>query len=225
MTSPSPTYHPAPALLTDFATGALDPARALVVATHRTLCPACAAEAREIEETGAAVLEAMPAAALPPGLLAATLRRIAEPAAARPGPPDSAPAREIRALPEPLRGVALQALAGGRFRFLGPGLRALDLDGEVAGAEAGHLRLYRIAPGYGPPMHTHDGEELTLVVQGAFRDDTGRFGPGDLARRSGREVHRPVAEPGAICFALAVTEAPLVFTGALGFVQRLLGRS
>jgi hypothetical protein len=35
-------------------------------------------------------------------------------------------------------------------------------------------------------------------------------------------VHHPIAEPGDLCFALAVTDAPLLFKGPLAVIQRIL---
>jgi putative transcriptional regulator len=52
---------------------------------------------------------------------------------------------------------------------------------------------------------------MTLVLQGAFRDETGRFGPGDVEIADDTLEHVPVAEPGAVCICLAATEAPLRF--------------
>ncbi|MEM6850922.1 MAG: cupin domain-containing protein, partial [Pseudomonadota bacterium] len=80
--------------------------------------------------------------------------------------------------------------------------------------------LLRIQPGFGAPRHTHEGAEITLVVRGAFSDETGRYGPGDVSIASQAVTHRPIAEEGETCYALSVTDAPLAFTGALGWLQR-----
>ena len=59
-----------------------------------------------------------------------------------------------------------------------------------------------IPAGTAVPDHGHRGTELTLVLQGAFRDETDRFGPGDVEiadealrasadRRAGRRLHLP----------------------------------
>ncbi len=53
--------------------------------------------------------------------------------------------------------------------------------------------------------------ELTLVLQGAFRDSEDRFGRGDLEIATEDLEHTPVAEPGADCICLAATDAPLRF--------------
>lgn len=144
------------------------------------------------------------------------------------------PAEEIARLPAPVR--ARVAACGRRWSFVAPGVRALDLEMTPAAAgpetarapargqrKGGEVRLYRIEPGHGVPAHGHHGGEVTLVLTGAFADGRDRYGPGDIAVAGPDITHKPVAEPGAVCYALAITDAPLRLTGALGVVQRLLG--
>jgi putative transcriptional regulator len=80
-------------------------------------------------------------------------------------------------------------------------------------------RLLYIPAGQAVPDHGHRGTELTLVLQGAFRDETDRFGTGDV-EISGQELeHTPVAEAGCDCICLAATDAPLRFNA---LIPRLL---
>lgn len=127
---------------------------------------------------------------------------------------------ELLALPQPLRDLSLEAAGGDGWTFAGPGVRSMLI------STGGKLpaRLLRIEPGYGAPNHDHTGTEYTLVVQGAFYDGTGRFGPGDLSIKRAGQIHHPVAEVGAVCFALSVEEGEVAFTGALGVLQRLFTR-
>jgi len=80
-------------------------------------------------------------------------------------------------------------------------------------------RLLYIPAGVAVPDHGHRGIELTLVLQGAFRDATDRFGVGDLEIAGEELVHIPTAEAGADCICLAATDAPLRFKE---FVPRVL---
>lgn len=126
---------------------------------------------------------------------------------------------ELLDLPEPLRDAALEAASESGWKFVAPGLKRLKLDtGGVAETE-----LFRIAPGAAVPRHTHEGLEYTLVVAGGFTDETGAYGPGDLSVKSGEDTHQPVADDDGVCIALAVRDGGLKFTGAMGFVQRLMG--
>lgn len=65
------------------------------------------------------------------------------------------------------------------------------------------------------PDHGHRGLELTLVLQGAFRDETDRFGAGDIEIADQELEHTPVAERGLDCICLAATDAPLRFNSFL----------
>ena len=96
-----------------------------------------------------------------------------------------------------------------------PGFREYDL-GEVDGC---HVNLFWIRPGRTIPGHTHEGSELTLVLDGAFTDVTGRYGRGDISIADESIDHRPVADQERPCICLAVIDGDLRLTGSIG--QRL----
>lgn len=126
--------------------------------------------------------------------------------------------QEILDLPPSVRDKALDALSRKGWAFAGPGIRQLSLPTE---GEA-KLDLFRIEPGAKTPVHDHGGRELTLVLTGAYRDKTGRYAAGDIAVGQPGLVHQPIAEPGEVCYALAVTVAPLQLQGVMGVLQRAL---
>jgi putative transcriptional regulator len=72
-------------------------------------------------------------------------------------------------------------------------------------------RLLYIPAGTAVPHHSHNGNELTLVLKGAFEDEVSRFGPGDVEMADEDLDHQPVAVEGEDCICLAVTDAPLKF--------------
>jgi len=74
--------------------------------------------------------------------------------------------------------------------------------------------LIQIKAGTKVPMHTHEGEEITVVLKGNFKDDFGSYKPGDFIIRNGMHKHTPYAETDCICF--AITDAPLHYTGLFG---------
>lgn len=90
-----------------------------------------------------------------------------------------------------------------------PGVRVFKMD-EVDGCE---VSLLRIKPGFAMPVHTHEGRELTLVLQGAFSDGSGVYASGDVAIADEAVDHKPVAQAGEECICFAVTDAPVRFTG------------
>jgi putative transcriptional regulator len=98
-----------------------------------------------------------------------------------------------------------------RWRNVGMGVKqAMIRTGKNASA-----RLLYIPGGQAVPDHGHRGLELTLVLQGAFRDDSDRFGPGDIEIADEAMQHTPVAEVGQVCICLAATDAPLRFNGLI----------
>ncbi len=159
------------------------------------------------------MLETETPAPMSEGALANVLAKLDAASTGGAGDPD------VLDFPEPLRSVALRALRDKGWRRLASSIGALDLD---LGADV-DAQVLRLQPGAGVPRHTHEGEEYTLVVRGAFHDGRRRFGMGEVCVASPDVTHRPVAEPGEVCYALAVVDAPLRFTGAFGVLQRAFG--
>jgi putative transcriptional regulator len=79
--------------------------------------------------------------------------------------------------------------------------------------------MLKVRPGHKLPDHGHDGQEMTLILRGAYRDEIGRFAPGDVADLDEHIEHQPVIEDGEDCICLIATEAPARFKG---LVPRLL---
>lgn len=91
-----------------------------------------------------------------------------------------------------------------------PGYKECSL-GVIDGCE---VNLLWIRPGRKMPDHTHEGSEITLVLDGAFSDANGRYGRGDIALADEDVDHSPVAENDRPCICLAITDAPLRLTGS-----------
>jgi putative transcriptional regulator len=209
------------ALTASYAAGALDPALRLLMETQASIRVTAKAELDAAEALAGALLERQPPAAMSPDALASVMAVIDAPA-----PMDSAEQLAARAagglideilrLPRPLHDVALNAIGHGGWMFAGPGLRTLALPIR----SDSRTELLRIEPGWGAPRHTHTGLELTLIMTGAFKDSRGRFGPGEIVVSGPDITHNPVADKGDVCYALAVTEGKLSFTGAFGLFQR-----
>ncbi|NCU19738.1 transcriptional regulator [Candidatus Falkowbacteria bacterium] len=201
------THHLTDDLLMDYATGTLPEGFALVVATHVSLCDDCRARLAAYEALGGSVLERAEAVALEDRAFEATMARIA---GLSPAPRPAARPRH-GLFPAPLQDYVGGDLAAVRWRPLGLGVRqaVLPTDGSAK------VRLLYIPAGAAVPDHGHRGRELTLVLQGAFRDDEGRFGPGDVEVGDEELEHTPVAEAGQDCICLAATDALLKFRGIM----------
>lgn len=230
--STKPCHHPDAELLVGTASGALSPAMTLLVSAHGAMCPVCGEELRRYDMIGGALMESMAPADMSDGALDSVMALLDGGAngpslgtqAVSLTPPEDG---ELSLLPEPVRTLARDAMRSGKdWSFVYPGLKTLVLDGGYTSGDAGTIvRLVRTEPGTSSPKHTHDDMEYTLVLTGAFRDQTGLYGPGDVAVASPDVIHNPVTEPGDVCIALSVTTGPVRFTGALGLLQRMMGKS
>ena len=208
-------HHASEALLLDYASGALTEPMALLVASHAALCPACRADIARFERAAGALLDAEPAT--PDDVLQGSVRqaimdRLDEPEPAVNPAPDL-PGTAY--LPQPLRAYAGAAVAANGWRRWGPGVRQIRL---LEGRADATVRLARIRAGAKMPVHTHRGEEFTMVLTGSFHDETGHFGRGDFAEMGTEDLHQPIADAGEDCVCLIVSTAPLRLTGLAGTV-------
>jgi putative transcriptional regulator len=215
-----PQHHPDDHLLIEYANGSLCEAKALLVATHLALCPACRAAVKAGEATSAALAFTEETVEVGP---APDVVSMPEEKRATVAPPISS-----TAVPEPLRTYLGAPVSELEWVPVWRGMKAFALS-EFGGRAS--VRLLAIEPGRRMPRHTHEGEELTLVLQGSFADSSGSYGKGDVATADASVDHQPRAGGGELCLCLAVEDAPLRLTGfngmAIGAVaaaRRLIGR-
>lgn len=211
----SVTHHLDDATLLRYASGDLDEAFAVVVASHIAMCGRCRQAARMAENIGGHLLERNEPAELSAGAVdrvmqmldggGETIRRT-EPSPAGDGD-----------VPLPLRRFVGPALEEIDWTFVAPGVRKHPI--SLPSEKASSLYMLNIAAGKAVPEHGHGGEEMTLILSGAYRDELGRFGPGDVADLDEHIEHQPQVEPGAPCICLVATEAPTRFKS---FFSRLL---
>lgn len=201
-------HHPGDETLAAFAAGTLDEARAVVVATHLSLCPQCRGTMRAFELAGGAMLEAANSAAMSADALQSALARLGE---SPPVIPDDLPvrARADGDLPAPLSHYAL-----GPWRWIGRGVQWRTVD--VASDDAVRVFMLKAAPGTKLPRHRHTGTEWTCVFEGAFRHDLGRYGPGDFDEADDTVEHDPMVEDGLPCICLVAMQGTIKLQGALG---------
>jgi len=206
-----------------FAQRSADPAIRLIAETTAAMRADAAFVEKPTDAAGGALLSDETPAALAADAMEAVLSRIdafgeadrrAEAAIGR-----GRRADEIARLPSPLREAALDALQTAKWEFVGFGIRRLPLmtgDGSFA-------ELMRVEPGHGVADHDHAAEELTLIVTGGYDDSHAHYGPGDVSVARPGFVHDPKADPGEVCYLLAVTYGPARFQGVFGLLQRVMG--
>ncbi len=210
-------HHLTDALLMSYSAGTLPEAFSLVVATHVSLCDECRSRLGSYEAVGGALLDGDETAEMSEDALEATMALIeAAPQVLTPAnvsDPDAV-------LPAPLQSYVGGDLDAVRWRPIGGGVRQAVLDT----GEGANVRLLAIPGGAAMPDHGHRGMELTLVLQGAFRDERARFGRGDVEVANEDVQHTPVAEEGVECICLAATDAPLRFKGIIPRIaQKFIG--
>ena len=203
-------HHPDDALLIAHAGGTLPAGPALLVATHLEHCATCRAAVRRFEQVGAALMEEAPDAQLAPQAFAAMLARLDTPTQ----PPIAPIVRPRPPLPGTLNWPrSLRHCRVSRWRPLGPGMRWSRV--TLPYAPKANVFLLRITAGSCLPPHTHDGQELTQVLHGAFDDGRSVFAPGDFDETDSSIRHQPVVQASSECICLASVEGRLVHDGIL----------
>ncbi|AUZ54069.1 MULTISPECIES: ChrR family anti-sigma-E factor [Stenotrophomonas] len=211
----SPRHHLDPATLVSHAAGALSAAMAAVAATHLEGCAHCRRQLAAAEHVGGALLlqqQPAVASAREAQLRGDILARLQQPlpaAAAEPAPaPMHRPAELLPRALHPYFGRTWKAL---RWRWVAPGVHLV----RAAAGSGDTLVMLKIAPGKSIPLHSHHGSELTQILQGAYDDELGHFGPGDMADLDSDIEHRPITSPGVPCVCVAALDGPLQFRGWL----------
>lgn len=196
-------HHTPEALLAAYAAGSLPYPYALVVAAHISLCLECRATYEAHQAAGGVVLDMSDMEDLSEDLKSSVLDQLDDPVVTKPV------FKRSGVYPAPI----MEALKGKkpRWKSLGLGVRQSIL----SSGHDGSARLLFIPPGRAVPDHSHNGLELTLVLQGGFSDETGHYGVGDIEVGDHELEHTPVADEGAPCICLAATDAPLRFNSLI----------
>lgn len=224
----NPRHHLDEATVLSFAAGALSPEMAAVAATHMEVCGFCRERLSDAERIGGALLgQQQPAAAdteRGARLREAMLELLDEEPEAEANQTEarapSGDAAAVDSLPRPLQPYFGRSWRALRWRWMAPGVHMV----RAARGSGDTLILLKIAPGKSMPMHSHQGTELTQILQGAYNDRLGHYAPGDVADLDNEIEHQPVTAPGVPCVCVAALDAPLRFPGWLARkLQPLVG--
>lgn len=216
-------HHPDDSTIMAYAAGTLDEAFAILTSCHLEACSSCREKLRTFELIGGAALEDTEDAPVSDGAFGRVLERISvgKPAELR----DAAPASvrlDWAMMPRALQHYVHADLDSIKWRRIGPGVWQKPI--ELSEGARSSLRLLRIAPGKSVPEHGHGGQELTLILRGAYKDEIGYFGPGDVADLDDDVEHQPRVVSTEDCICLAATEAPTRFKGLVSrLLQPLIG--
>lgn len=214
-------HHLDEATLVSYSAGSISQAMALVVACHISMCPSCRERALKSEAIGGMLLEGMGDAEISDNALDEVLACLD----AEPEVEETFATRQPLGqsdLPRPLADCIGGSLDDVEWKRIVPGVYYHDLPYKTE--RGGVSRLLRIAPGKAMLPHSHDGNELTLILRGSFSDDVGRFTVGDIADLDSEINHQPLVDSDEDCICLIATDAPLKFSTLLGkIVQPMTG--
>lgn len=206
------THHTPEAMLASYAAGSLPQPFAIVVAAHISMCMTCRASLGAHQAAGGVLLDASGHEPVSDTLKSQIWDQLDAPVVPRPT------FRASGIYPGPI----MEALKGKppQWKSLGMGVKQSILSADKTGS----TRLLYIPSGQAVPDHTHNGLELTLVLQGSFSDQTGQFRSGDLEVADQALEHTPIADAGLPCICIAATDAPLRFSSLIPrMLQPLFG--
>ena len=205
------THHLEDATIVGLASGSLPSAFAVVAAAHAEMCPHCRKRLRAAQAVGGAFLDTVEPVPLSDSATHNLLERIG---ASAPRPEPALPSAAETGLPSPVAAALGAPLDAVRWRRVGPGVKIHEVD--MGADDDSRLLLMHIGAGRAVPEHGHGGNEITLILTGAYRDEIGLFGPGDVADLDEDIEHQPRVEPDADCLCVVAIEAPARFKSVFG---------
>ena len=205
-------------LLIDYANGSLPLALEVLVETHISMNPASAKSIRMLLQLGGALLENSEPISLSEGSFEKLMAEI-DSGFDKDQEVYTNVSNDNNLLAFPLRNYVQDISIPKNWRRIGIGLSEQAIN---FGESFGSAKLYKIAPGCSVPSHSHEGNEVTLVLSGGFTDEYGTYGPGDISIQETGAVHKPVADEDGECIVLAVNEGPIVLTGPVGRLLNML---
>lgn len=202
-----------------YASGDLDEAFSVIVASHIAMCETCRHAARDAEAIGGNLLDELDQAELSPTTFDILMQKLEqdENSIKIDPQPVSGKGHEAADVPIPLQRLIGSTLENIPWKRVAPGIRRHMIEPDRTSRSS--LYMLEIAAGKAVPEHGHGGVEMTLVLSGAYRDQLGLFGPGDIADLDEDVEHQPKVEPGTPCICLVATEKPTRFKG---FFSRML---
>ncbi len=201
-------HHPETAVLIAYAGGKLNYLQVLLLELHLEVCSKCQQLVTELESIGGQSLQHLADTPMTASAFDSLIAAI-----------ESQPVQQNDSLKETLKNILLQSDYQG-LEWQWRTRRFAEIPLTSANDEAFEAKLIYFKKGMKVPKHTHPKQEITLVLKGAFSDSEGSYGRGDYIRRTAAHEHAPVAESDCIC--LAITDAPLKFTGTFGPVLNWL---
>lgn len=214
-------YHPNAELLDQFVSGELPASLSAAISIHLDHCPHCQAKVDELTDEAAkqcfGIKPQIEPAFSEMGDFAQMLAAITDDETQDEPAPVASLQIEVKDqlfnLPKQLNNMNISNFSG-----FGKISRAkIELgEGET------HSHLLYMAPKGEVPKHTHNGFELTLLLEGDFHDDFDTYHPGDFIMLDGKHLHQPRSENGCLC--MTVVSDALQFTEGLSRLLNPVGK-
>jgi len=83
------------------------------------------------------------------------------------------------------------------------------------------IKLIKMDPGTSVPLHSHNGKEYILVIDGSFCDEYVEYKKGDMQINDQKIKHNPSACDTNGCVCLSITESDVVFFGKFASILNL----
>lgn len=207
-------------LLFDYAAGNLDPAQNMIVLSHTLINADAKARVEAYEAAGAALMASHTESALSMNALESVFEKIDTYAEAKTAVQNK-PLQASSILPAPIADALKMPLEQLPWRHVVSGVDKVDIKFS---RNTSYTELLKIEPGKKIAPHSHEGEEITLVLDGSFEDSTGTYRRGDLIVADASVTHAPHAgmEKGCIC--VTARTAPLHFKGIMSLLNPFLKR-
>ncbi|MFL2849273.1 MAG: ChrR family anti-sigma-E factor [Pseudohongiellaceae bacterium] len=206
--------HPTTEILNKYVQGSLPTGWNVVLSAHLELCQKCRHEYGDLESAEVLSWSKGPVEEVANDFSDLVSNIIQQPqhAAADTPLPQESSITEIHMLDHSFtlpRVLAKAANDGLEWKKLAGGINQakVNIDTET------QCEFIYMSPGSQTPMHRHQGNEITLVLDGSFSDASGTYEAADFVIRNSEDEHQPVSEEGCLCF--AVLDSPLTFTQGL----------
>lgn len=215
-------YHPSTDLLVDYISGAMPLSQALCIATHVTHCHECQKHLNSLREIGSQLFGEQKGTVIKPahlqGLKEQVLSKVAlveqtaeveQDMPSQTKTPTAAPDKNGYIIPAPLRQFIPHSYDDLAWEGLSSSFKSVVLDKDSSGRQ---ITLIRVKAGCHMPNHSHSGEEMTLVLEGSFSDENGRYHKGDFIYQDQQHTHKPIVSKDAECICLIALDSPIRLT-------------
>ena len=209
-----PKHHPDESILMDLSSGSLSEGVSALIEAHLSSCQKCSEIKYYFDSLGGELLNEITPVKMKNNLV----EKITSEDEARKNLSDFEKSPDTL-IPTSLNKWIKDGLSNLQWIKRGKGLEefAVKINNTID-----TLLLYRIQAGKALPKHSHEGEEVTLVLSGGFSDEHGHYLPYDIVFADKNITHTPVADDDGECIVAVVKNGSIRLSGALGKVIEMV---